>query len=85
MVLLNVFVLNQLSCLHGKAELLVEEEDDGTDTVPCNLDHMEGFVGSKEHAHVECSPGAEGRLGSPGVVCLLLAFHSNTSETGGRL
>lgn len=49
MVFLNVFILNHFSCLQGKAELLVEEEDDGTDSVPCNLDHVEGFVGSNMH------------------------------------
>lgn len=36
---------------------------------------MEGFIGSKEHAHVECTPNAEGQLDSPGVICLLLVFH----------
>lgn len=76
MVLLNVFILNQFSCLHGKAEVLVEEEDDGTDAVPHNLDHVEGLAGSKEHAHVECTPSAEGQLGSPGLISLLLVFHS---------
>lgn len=45
--------IKQFSCLHGKAELLVEKEYDGTDAVPCNLDHVEGFAGSKEHAHVK--------------------------------
>lgn len=76
MVLLNIFLLNQFSWLQGKAEVLVEEEDDGTDAVPCKLDHVEGFVGSKEHAHVEHTPSAEGQLGSPGVISWLLVFHS---------
>lgn len=84
MVLLNVFVVNQFSCLRGKAKLLAEEEDDGTDAVPCNLNCVEGFVGSKERAHVECTPSAEGHLGSPGVIVLLLVFH-NEWEMGGRL
>lgn len=76
MVLLNVFILNQFSSLHGKAELLVEEGDDGTEAVPCNLDRVEGFVGSKQRARVECVPGDEGQLGSSALVCLLLVFHS---------
>lgn len=84
MVFLNVFILNQFSCLHGKAELLVEKEDGGTDAVPCNVDRVEGFVGSKEHARVECTPRAEGQLGSPGVIWLLLVFHSKW-EMGVRL
>lgn len=82
MVLLNVYILNQFSCLHGKAELLVEEEDDGTDAVPCNLDHVEVFVESKEHAHVECTPSAEGQLGSPGVISWLLVFPSEWGMAG---
>lgn len=46
MVLLSVFIANKFSCLHGKAELPAEEEDDGTDAVPCILSYVEGFVGS---------------------------------------
>lgn len=84
MFLLNIFIVNWFSCLHRKDELLAEEEGDGTDAVPCNLNYVERFLGSKEHAHVECSPNAEGQLGSPGVICLLLVFHSEW-EMGGRL
>lgn len=74
MVLLNVFILNQFSSLHGKAELLVEEGDDGTEAVACNLDHVEGVLGSKEHTCVECIPRDKGRLGSSALVCVLLVF-----------
>jgi len=84
MVLLTVFTLNQFSFLHGKAELLVEEQDDGTESAPCNLDHMEGFVGSKEHPCGECTPSDTGWLGSSALVCLPLVFHSEW-EMGVRL
>ena len=84
MVLLNVFILNQFSSVYGKAELLVEEGDDSTEAVPCSLDHVEGFVGSKEHACVECIPSDKGQLGSSALVCFLLVFHSEW-EMGVRL
>lgn len=84
MVLLNVFILNQFSSLHGKAELLIEEGDDGTEAIPCNLDRVEGLVGSKEHACVECIPSDKWQLGSSVLICLLLVFHSEW-EIGVRL
>lgn len=55
MFLLNVLTLNQFSALFGKAELLVEERDEGTEAVSHNLDQVEGFVGRKEQAMHVCS------------------------------